>query len=156
MNNEFAWRKQIRELDRAVAPTRDLWPQIHARIAAAETRRGRWPRIGLAIAAAVLIACAIGLSVPRMHSATAPLAQVAPSMRSAPVAAVGDTTSVRTALDWAVPANPTLATAAHDLDSASADLQQALEQRPDAVFLVGLLNRTNGQRMRLLREPYAG
>ena len=97
MNNEFAWRQPMRELDRAVEPARDLWPQIHARIAAAETRRGRWPRIGLAIAAA-----------------------------------------------------------AQDLDSASADLQQALEQRPDAVFLVGLLNRTNGQRMRLLREPYAG
>ena len=156
MNNEFAWRRQMRELDHAVEPAHDLWSQIHARIVVTETRRGRWPRIGLAIAAAALIACAIGLIVPRMHSATTLLVQVAPSMRSTPIAAVSDTTSMRTALDWAVPADSALATAAQDLDSASADLQQALEQRPDAVFLVGLLNRTNGQRMRLLREPYAG
>jgi hypothetical protein len=51
-----------------------------------------------------------------------------------------------------VPANPALAAASRDLDSASVQLQQALEQHPQAVFLVGLLNRTNSQRMRLLRQ----
>ncbi len=63
----------------------------------------------------------------------------------------------RTALDWAVPADPQLAATVQNLDSASAQLQDALEQRPDAVFLVGLLNRTNAQRLRLMRKsPYAG
>jgi hypothetical protein len=64
---------------------------------------------------------------------------------------------MRTALDWAVPADPQLAATVQNLDSASAQLQNALEQRPDAVFLVGLLNRTNAQRLRLMRKsPYAG
>ena len=57
-----------------------------------------------------------------------------------------------TALDWAKPADPKLAAAAQDLDKASADLQAALEARPDAVFLVSMLNRTNAQRMRLVRQ----
>jgi hypothetical protein len=63
----------------------------------------------------------------------------------------------RTALDWAVPADPALAASAQNLDDASAQLQDALEQRPDAVFLVGLLNRTNAMRLRLMRKsPYSG
>ncbi len=152
MNNEFAWRKQMRELDGPVEPTRDLWSHIHARITSAPLLRPRWLRAGMAIAAAALIACAAGLIVPRMRSATVPpLAQVVPAVTGS-----DDNTSARTALGWAVPTNPALATAAQDLDSASTDLQNALEQRPDAVFLVGLLNRTNAQRMRLLREPYTG
>jgi hypothetical protein len=35
------------------------------------------------------------------------------------------------------------------LDAAHSELQQALEQHPDAVFLVSLLNRTNAQRMKI-------
>jgi hypothetical protein len=56
-----------------------------------------------------------------------------------------------------MPDDPTLAASAQNLDNASAQLQDALEQRPDAVFLVGLLNRTNSMRLRLLRKsPNAG
>jgi len=61
-----------------------------------------------------------------------------------------------TAFEWSQPTNPKLAAAAQDLDNASAQLQTALEQHPDAVFLVGLLNRTNGQRMRLMQAPIQG
>ena len=63
-----------------------------------------------------------------------------------------DDSTPRTALAWAVPADPRLASAAQDLDTASAELQKALETRPDAVFLVSMINRTNAQRMRLLRQ----
>jgi hypothetical protein len=45
--------------------------------------------------------------------------------------------------------DPRLVGAAVVLDSAHAELEQALEQRPDAVFLVSLLNRTNARRMKL-------
>ena len=63
----------------------------------------------------------------------------------------------RTPLDWAVPADPALVASAQNLDDASAQLQDALEQRSDAVFLVGLLNRTNAMRLRLMRKsPYSG
>jgi hypothetical protein len=46
-------------------------------------------------------------------------------------------------------ADPRLAGANVVLDAAHSELQQALEQHPDAVFLVSLLNRTNSQRMKL-------
>ncbi len=112
-------------------------------------RRQRRPGIGLAIAASVLVACGAGLIAQRMQARSLSAEIVAQ--------AAADIDVPRTALDWATPANPALASAAQDLDSASAQLQQALEQQPDAVFLVGMLNRTNGQRMRLLQQaPYAG
>ena len=136
MNSEFEWRNQMRKLGGAVEPTRDLWPQIHARLQPAARREAAWPR--LAAAAMFLIVCgALG-----WHARQEPAAQL--------------DASARTALDWAQPANPALAAAAQDLDGANAQLLQALEQRPDAVFLVGLLNRTNSQRMRLLQAPRAG
>lgn len=136
MNSEFQWRNQMRKLDVAVEPARDLWPQISARLRAAPPRReARWPR--LAAAAMFLIVCA---------TLSWQLRDTTPELDA----------SARTALDWAQPSNPVLAAAAQDLDGASAQLQQALEQRPDAVFLVGLLNRTNSQRMRLLQAPSAG
>ena len=59
-------------------------------------------------------------------------------------------------VEFAQPAHPTLAAATLDLNDASTNIQEALEQRPDAVFLVGLLNRTNSQRLRLLKQSYAG
>jgi hypothetical protein len=138
MNTEFEWRNGMRKLGGPVEPVRDLWPQIQAGIAMAPARRSHWPRF--AAAAALLVACGSGVLAWRMHTPAEPALDA----------------SARTALDWAQPANPSLAAAAQDLDGASAQLQQALEQRPDAVFLVGLLNRTNSQRMRLMQAPSAG
>jgi len=136
MNSEFEWRNQMRKLGGAVEPARDLWPQIQARLQPAVRREAAWPR--LAAAAMFLVVCGVLGWHARLDTA--------PELDA----------SARTALDWAQPANPSLAAAAQDLDGASAQLQQALEQRPDAVFLVGLLNRTNSQRMRLLQTPRAG
>jgi hypothetical protein len=146
MNNEFEWRNQMRELDGPLEPARDLWPDVAARIAAQRPQRSRFPRIGMAIAASLVIAVAAGLIAQRM-----------PQHRSVVAEDTGEDTIPRPALEWAQPENPVLAAAAQDLDGASAQLQQALEQNPEAVFLVGMLNRTNGQRMRLLQQaPYAG
>lgn len=137
-NSEFQWRNEMRKLEEPVEPARELWPQIQARIQSAPRQRMRWPR--LAAAAAVLV-MAGGAGVLAWQQHMVQLAQQeAPS----------------TPLEWAQPENPKLLAAAQDLDSASADLQQALERHPDAVFLVGLLNRTNSQRMRLMQAPYAG
>jgi hypothetical protein len=57
MNHEFEWRKQLRKLGGEVEPSRDLWPDIDARIGAAgrtparpvRAHRGAW----LALAAQV-------------------------------------------------------------------------------------------------------
>jgi hypothetical protein len=137
-DNEFGWRSGMKPLGGAVEPARDLWPDIALRLAAAApARRRRWPL--LAAAAALLVACGAGVLGWHLQHA----------------AAQHDDTAL-TAFDWAQPANPKLAAAAETLDNASADLQSALEQHPDAVFLVGLLNRTNNQRMRLLQAPIQG
>ena len=169
MNNEFLWRNQMRKQAETVEPTRDLWPAIAARLAttAASHRRLRRSQIGwLAIAATLVVAGGAGLTAWRWQHAVRVAAPVAVTEVHAdaaqPLAAqsVASTTATApelTALDWAVPDDPTLAASAQNLDNASAQLQDALEQRPDAVFLVGLLNRTNSMRLRLLRKsPNAG
>jgi hypothetical protein len=153
--SELQWRSEMRKLGEPLTPERDLWPDIAARIAAQRSRRLPSPRLGFAIAASVMIACAAVLVAHRAMQRVSPatvLQQQAFAEDMLP-----DIQTPRTALDWTTPVNPVLAAAAHDLDSSSADLQQALEQRPDAVFLVGILNRTNAERVRLLQQsPYAG
>ena len=143
-DNDFLWRSELRKLGSDAEPLHDLWPQIAARIAVRPATQ-RW-RMGLGLAATLIVACSVGAIAWRMQiQTTYPIAATAPhstaniSTDSAPLA-------------WAVPANPALAAASRDLDSASVQLQQALETHPQAVFLVGLLNRTNAQRMRLLRQ----
>ena len=146
--SEFQWRNQMRKLDETVEPARDLWPDIAARIAQhprAASRRD-WRRGFTAIAATLVVASAAGLLAYRLDRS-----RVGSVPAPAAIAAANDATPL-TALDWAVPADPKLATVAQGLDKASADLQAALEARPDAVFLVSMLNRTNAQRMRLLRQ----
>ncbi len=150
MNSEFEWRRGLRGLNEPVQPALDLWPGIQAQL---RRPRRRSRQAGLALAASLMIACTAYLFVSRFMPANTghPVQK-----RTAAVHKPADDALPQAALDWAVPANPTLATAAHELDHASVQLQQALEQRPDAVFLVSLINRTNAQRMRLLREPAAG
>ena len=164
MNHEFEWRSEMRKLGDAVEPARDLWPQIAARLDAApratlrpRRRGGAW----IALAATLVAAVGAGylaLERPRPRPAATAVAAPAVTPRSARVAAAPPAADTpRTALDWAVPADPALAASAQHLDTASAQLQDALEQRPDAVFLVGLLNRTNSMRLRLMRKsPYPG
>ena len=145
MNDEFAWRSELRRLGGAVEPHGDLWPRIAARIAVRPATQ-RW-RMGLGLAAALVAACGLAAIAWRTQSGTGnPLAETAPARDAAGIAADN------APLAWAMPPNPTLAAASRDLDSASVQLQQALETHPQAVFLVGLLNRTNAQRMRLLRQ----
>lgn len=165
MNNEFEWRNQMRKHAEPIEPARDLWPAIAARLATttAAHRRSRRSQIGwLAMAATLVVAGGAGLTAYRWQRAVPAVPASVPVMTATePVAAqpatVQPTPSELTALDWAIPDDPALAATAQNLDNASAQLQDALEQRPDAVFLVGLLNRTNSMRLRLLRKsPNAG
>ena len=165
MNSEFEWRNQMRKLGGPVEPARELWPDIAARIADAPAQSVPRRRIAPWLAMAATLAVAIGAGTiayrgsgrgtPEQSTTPVTLAPVAQT----PVAGTAPSAEApqRTALDWALPADPALAASAQNLDNASAQLQGALEQRPDAVFLVGLLNRTNAQRLRLMRKsPYAG
>lgn len=149
--SEFEWRNEMRKLNEPIETTRDLWPDISVRIAQQPpvASRHQWRRGFAAIAASVVAASGAGLLAYRLDrdvaaTGAAPNAIAARSAASESVP--------RTALDWAVPSDPKLAMVAQGLDKASAELQQALETRPDAVFLVSMINRTNAQRMRLLRQ----
>lgn len=159
MNNEFLWRNQMRKQAEAVEPEHDLWPAIAARltVTAAASRRRSWrSQAGwLAIAATLVVAGGAGLTAYRWQRvAPAPATPTdVQTVAVQPPAGPSATTSELTPLDWAMPDDPALAATAQNLDNASAQLQDALEQRPDAVFLVGLLNRTNSMRLRLLRKP---
>jgi hypothetical protein len=150
--SEFEWRNEMRKLGGSVEPARDLWPAIGARIAMLPNRRSRRPLI-LSLAASLLVACGAVIFAWRLHT-TAPAA--APNVVSVATVTEGSIKHKHAQVDFAQPAHPTLAAATLDLNDASTDIQEALEQRPDAVFLVGLLNRTNSQRLRLLKQSYAG
>jgi hypothetical protein len=156
--HEFQWRRGMRELGGPVQPGRDLWLDIAAKIEAeanaqasaptAAPARRRWAlplAAAASIAAGVLIATQWLAGVP-----TAPqtVAHEAADPRPALDRANHDFKSVR-------PQDPRLAGAVAELDSAAAELQQMLQQQPDAVFLVGLLNRTNERRMKLARMGLA-
>jgi hypothetical protein len=150
--SEFEWRNEMRKLNGPVEPARDLWPAIESRIAAMPNRRSRRP-LAVSIAAGLLIACGALFFGWRLQTAAptdSPVIAANPPATNTPIK------RKHADAELAQPAHPVLAAAALDLDDASATIQEALEQRPDAVFLVGLLNRTNGQRMRLLKQSYAG
>lgn len=149
MDNEFQWRNQMRKLNEAVEPARDLWPDIAAHVAqaAAAPHRRQWHRPAFALAASLALAVGAVFTASQLHHSDSAPAVAVDTPRNA-----ADGAASLTALDWAKPADPKLAAAAQDLDRASADLQAALEARPDAVFLVSMLNRTNAQRMRLVRQ----
>jgi hypothetical protein len=145
---DFEIQRRLRELNAPRTPQSDLWSDIAARIAAEATPLARRRRNWLPLAAAAsLLMAVVGASVMlglRQNSSaelatidTKPLSQ----QRISPRDAQG--------FGRAPGGDPRLVGAAVVLDSAHAELQQALEQRPDAVFLVSLLNRTNARRMKL-------
>jgi len=152
MNNEFEWRSQMKKLGDSVEPANDLWPGIAARIAQEQARpalvRRSWTRAVAALAATFVVATGASLIALRVDHAPSTPSRVPDAQQ----VATAQDDSAPTAFDWAQPSDPKLAAAARDLDRAGADLQAALDARPDAVFLVSMINRTNAQRMRLMRQ----
>jgi len=149
--NDFEIQRGLRQMNTPRMPQADLWPGIAARIAAADAatvpapaRRRRW--LPFAAAASVLLAAAAGFTAYALHEQQVAADFIAGTDSPLPVRV-----SPRDARDLsrAPGGDPRLLGAAVVLDAAHAELEQALEQRPDAVFLVSLLNRTNARRMKL-------
>jgi hypothetical protein len=147
---EFEIQRKLRAMNAPRAPERDLWPAITARIesgsgvSAPRATRRRW--IPLAAAASTVLAIAGGLAFFAMkgevetstddaYAMTMRIERISPSQAREQALRSGE--------------DPRLAGPNIVLDAAHSELQQALEQHPDAVFLVSLLNRTNAQRMKL-------
>lgn len=146
---EFEIQRNLRAMNAPRMPGRDLWPAIAARIEAGESAplatRRRW--LPLAAAASTVLAIAGSLLFVTLRDHTgAPIesddyAMATRFQRITPQEARDE--ALRSGQD------PRLAGANIVIDAAHSELQQALEQHPDAVFLVSLLNRTNAQRMKI-------
>jgi hypothetical protein len=147
---DFELRRELRELRTSREPARDLWPQIARKIAAESTgtppprRLLRWP---LALAAGLVMAITVGLFALDAPGRGARTASAEPTFADG--LDVGQ--QIRHARELAANGDPRLASAEVVLDAASSELDHALEQQPDAVFLVGLINRTHAQRRKLAR-----
>lgn len=143
---DFEIQRRLRDLRGPVEPSRDLWPGIATRLTAAPLPAAAPPRrrLPLALAAGVTLAALAGVLAIALQRQPAdhPLAETDP----ATLPGVG-----RVPLDQVPGGDPRLAGATLVIDSAQAQLEAAMEQQPEAVFLVGLLNRTHAQRMKLER-----
>ncbi len=144
---DFEIQRRLCQLNTPRQPRTDLWAAIGPRLdvnAATPIVQRRQHWLPLAAAASLLLAVVVGTLVFGLHqyTATRDIATTQPQARSS--------------LDPRELArmrggDPRLVGAAVVLDAAHAELEQALDQRPDAVFLVGLLNRTNARRLKLDR-----
>jgi hypothetical protein len=137
--NELEYLRQMRSLNRPVAPRRDLWTGIEARLdeapAAATPRRRRaqpW-LMAAAIAGVAVLGGGIGLHL------------------------VAPTGSDNLASSHWKPTDPRLSGAAVELDAARMELTQAMQDSPDSAALQRLLLKTERQRDRLRNlEKQAG
>jgi hypothetical protein len=132
--NEFEWRRQLRELRAPITPPHDLWARIDAALepAVPAARAGSRPGWLLAASFAGLSLLAVGLSLRQAPSLTHPQATAATTAQA----------------PWK-PGDPRLAGAAIELDAASLELKQALEQSPHSPALQRLMWRTRQQQSRL-------
>ncbi|GMV30843.1 MAG: hypothetical protein AMXMBFR59_29680 [Rhodanobacteraceae bacterium] len=155
--HDFQWRRQLRDLSGPVQPQRDLWLDIASRIASEQTaapviaapRRRRWP---IAFAAAASVALAVLVASVLQQRTAPPELAARPAIKLDPAAAIA---AADRQFRQVRPQDPRLAAASVELDAAADEIRQMLQQQPDAVFLVGLLNRTNERRLKLARMGQA-
>ncbi|MBL8297064.1 MAG: hypothetical protein JNN30_01845 [Rhodanobacteraceae bacterium] len=155
--HDFQWRRQLRDLAGPVQPQRDLWLDISARIAAeqaaVDAAPRRWQRpAAFALAASVALAVLVAGVLQQRSDSVAPGFALQPREKLDPAAAIA---AADTLFKQVRPQDPRLAAAAVELDAAADEIRQMLQQQPDAVFLVGLLNRTNERRLKLARMGQA-
>jgi hypothetical protein len=133
-DDEFAWLRQTRALNRASAPQRDLWAGIAKAIGNAAPARRMHPAWSAAAALVLALGGLISLYTG-MHGRPA-------------------TMQAQAGERWR-PADPRLAAAAIGLDAAHVELSQALELDPRAEYLQKLMQRTERQRQRLQQLEHA-
>ena len=138
--NDLEYLRQMRSLNRPVAPHRDLWAGIEARLdeapvaASPRHRRAQPWLMAAAIAGVALLGGSIGLHL------------VAPATNN----------TLASEPHWK-PTDPRLSGAAVELDAARMELTQAMQDSPDSAALQRLLLKTERQRDRLRNlEKQAG
>lgn len=149
--NDFEIRRELRELRGPREPQHDLWPQIARQIAASSQAesmpiRRRRPWL-LALAAALAMAVGVGV----LSLALQDQGERTASSETASRGELNVSEQIQRARERAESVDPRLASAEVVLDMASQELDLALQQQPDAVFLVGLINRTHARQRKLAR-----
>ena len=146
---EFEMQRKLRAMNAPRLPERDLWPSIASRIASGEAtpRASRRGWIPLAAAAGTVLAIAGSLVLYTLHDRTSASIESNDYATATHIERITPREAREEALRTGQ--DPRLASANIVIDAAHSELQQALEQHPDAVFLVSLLNRTNAQRMKI-------
>ena len=151
--NDFELRRELRGLRDNREPNNDLWPQIARRLQSDEAavdepiRKQRRNWLPLSAAAAIAVALSAGLFLMAMQQP----AFVTTTASSTGAERISVQNQIERARELALTVDPRLAGAEVVVDAASAELEHALQQQPDAVFLVGLINRTHAQRRKLAR-----
>jgi hypothetical protein len=164
-NDELELRRRLRQLPREREPRSDLWGGIEARLGTGARTPAATPRrpwVGMALAAALVLGVALGvLWRPSPNTNTAPsLAQTSPtdareaSNRALQREAEAITLEYRLAIDSlaSLPLPPELQAATAELDASAAQLREALNEQPEATYLLDRLRRTYDQRLKLTQR----
>jgi hypothetical protein len=162
MSDERAKITSLRELPQEIAPPRDLWPQLEARLAA-EPRRARPLRDlvsrPLVAAAALVFAVAVGIGIGRLGSPSHTTVIVpgagAGAMNLTPTAYARDRAALLAALPAQLAALPPdsrakVAASLATIQKSIKDIQAALGREPGNALLQGLLVDSYQDEMRVL------
>ena len=151
-------RWALRDLRRDIAPGRDLWPQIAARIATGAPvmdarRTTRWsPRrfAPLALAASLLLAVGIAWHWQPPQSPSQPTAKL---MQAEARAMTREYNAALREVEASAPeATATQQPALRELDRSAAQIRTALARDPDARFLLERLRHTYSLRLALTQR----
>ena len=149
---ELRW--QLRQLPHELDPPRDLWPGIAARLDRPSPRR-RWPWVtGLAMAACLVLAVAVGTGL-RPASVPVPADPTALLVQRETQALVLEYEAALREFDGAPVPEP-LAPALATLDASAEQIRAALAQDPDRLQLLEQLRRTYARRLSLTQRALVG
>ncbi|WP_394696491.1 hypothetical protein [Pseudoxanthomonas japonensis] len=148
--SDDALRWQLRALRQDAPPSRDLWPDIAAALAAAPqtpvaapaSRRRVAP---FALAASVLLAVTMTWQLQRTPEGDALIQREAAAMTR-------DYSGALAQMDAQAKASPDYAPALHALDQSAAEIRHAIATDPQARFLLEQLRRTYARRLALTQR----
>ena len=145
--SDEALRWQLRALRQDMPPTRDLWPGIAAKLAAAPVPSGRRTRrvAPFALAASVLLAVTVTWQLQRAPEGDALIQREAAAMTRDYIGALAQ-------MDAQAKASPDYAPALHALDQSAAEIRHAIATDPNARFLLEQLRRTYARRLALTQR----
>jgi hypothetical protein len=148
-NDALRW--QLRSLRRELEPSRDLWPDIAARIAATPqttyTRRKRRAWLPMAMAASLLLALGVFWRL-----APAPAGDMLIRNEAAAMSQQYQNAFDQLASAQQTSAHPEVTAALQDLDHSAAQIRNAIERSPDSRFLLEQLRRTYARRLALTQR----